>query len=113
MSLVEQNKKAETKRNLFYLMLMVFGIVLASFIPIDVYADIKTSIKSIEEPALDLAKAIGGVGFLLTLIVGAGFQYFGQEFSSKGKLLWLTSIFATLVIYNATDIRDWFINTFS
>lgn len=76
------------------------------------YADLETSIPTVEDPAMNLAKQFGRTAFFVILIIAGGSQYLGREFSQKGKLLVMAGLAGTAVIWNAGSIRDFAVNMF-
>lgn len=76
------------------------------------YANLETSIPTVEDPAMNLAKVYGRTAFFILLIVAGGAQYLGREFSQKGKMFVLAGLVGTGIIWNAGAIRDFAINTF-
>lgn len=102
--------KARLKKHFGILAFIGFSVMTSS--EMVAYADIKSSVQGAEDPTLDLAKTIGRTMFFIVLIVGGAAQYFGADFGRKGKVMWLTAMAGTAIIWNAKDLRDFFINIF-
>ena len=90
--------------------MIVSGILLTP--AMTTYANLETSIPTVEDPALNLAKQFGRTAFFIILIIAGGSQYLGREFSQKGKILVMAALAGTAVVWNAGAIRDFAINTF-
>ena len=75
-------------------------------------SNISNSLNKAEDPTMALIKTLGKFATLICIAGGGLYQYLGREFSEKGKRIWLTSVLATGVIWNAQPLRDFVINLF-
>ena len=97
--------------------LLFIGSYMATQAPVVVSAaadtsKIPTSLGNAEDPTMNMFKVVGKFAALVCIAMGGAAQFFGREFSSRGKMLWFGAIAGCAVIWNAPALRDFVISLF-
>ncbi|WP_054679548.1 hypothetical protein [Lacticaseibacillus sharpeae] len=67
---------------------------------------ISASLTKSETPIVNLFKAVGKFGLLISILGGIASQYLGQRFAERGKAFLIGGVIASAVIMNAIALRD-------